>query len=47
MNLGAIMEYFENSLQKLEHFYPPLIISREKVRHDKILQDGQIASILE
>lgn len=46
-NLEAIVEYFENALQKLEHFYPQLIISREKVRQDKSLQDGQIASILE
>lgn len=45
-NLMVISKYFENSLKKVEHFYPPLHVLREQIRPDQMLKDGEVVSLL-
>lgn len=37
VNLGVVIESFENALQQVEHFHHPLTISREQNRLDQVI----------
>lgn len=41
-SVTAISESFESVLQQVENFHPPLRISREEVRPDRMLNDENI-----
>lgn len=47
VNLGPVVESFENVLQQVEHFRRQLIVSREQICLGQIVQYSRIVSILE
>lgn len=44
-DLASMYDYFENALQQVEHFYPPLSVSREWVFPDQTIEDGKVVSL--
>lgn len=45
-SIVEVIESFENALQQVEHFHLLLIISREQICPNRILQYGRVFSFL-
>lgn len=43
--LASVYNCFENDLKQLEHFYPLLGVSRERVFPDQTLEDRKVVSL--